>query len=115
MHSPVLERIFPHSAPTPALLPLGRASVELVDEVCSRIATQHARTEARLTDVMQRLDTEEERGRRLEERINQADNAASEAELWMERLVAALKTKIMRRESPVKMVGSGATDSGTDD
>ena len=89
-----------------SLAPLGRASVELVDDVCSRIATQQARTEARLIDVMERLDAEEERGRELEERINQADNAALEAELWLARLTDALKTKIMRRESEASAAGS---------
>jgi len=107
MHSPVLERIFARPTVSSQRTEegsewLGRASVQLVDDVCSRIATQQSRSEARLADLIEKLAAEEERGRRLEEQINRADNAAVEAELWVTCLTDAIKTQIMSRDTQGK-------------
>jgi len=108
MHPNVLERIFSETTAARAhrrndedatLEPLGPASVKLVDAVCSRIATRQTRAEGRLLDLMEKLDAEEERARQLEERINKADTATLEAELWLTCLTDAINAKLMYRAS----------------
>jgi hypothetical protein len=121
MHLHVLERIFPLGPEFSSKLgvsgnlsqgagetvePLGRASVELVDEVCSKISMRQTRSEARLADLIGKLDAEEERGRRLEERIAQADNVALEAEVWLTRLTDAIKAQIISRGSGMMTAAS---------
>jgi hypothetical protein len=72
---------------------LGRASIAMVDEVCAKISRGHARKEARLTELLQKIDAEEERTNSLQQRISQSSNAVLEAELWLMRVTDAMKLK----------------------
>ena len=87
------------SAPSPAsngnLSQLGQAAITLVDEVYARISERHTRTESHLVDLLERLDAEEARSKKLEERIDQANSAAEEAELWLTRVMQTLKTRLL--------------------
>ena len=65
---------------------LGAASLALVGELAEQISAKHARAEASLTAVLQKLDAEEMRTQELENRISQANSATIEAEVWLTRI-----------------------------
>ena len=79
---------------------LGQTSIKLVNAVCARILARHARDEARLTDLLERLDAEEERTKKLEERIGQASSSVREAELWLTRVMDAMKANLLASDEP---------------
>ena len=86
-------RALPREAMDDSLSRLGQASIAMVDEVCAKISRGHARKEARLTELLQKLDAEEERTKNLQHRISQSSNAVLEAELWLMRVTDAMKLK----------------------
>ena len=73
---------------------LGAASLALVGELAEQISAKHARAEASLTAVLQKLDAEEMRTQELENRISQANSATIEAEVWLTRITDSLELKL---------------------
>jgi hypothetical protein len=73
---------------------LSRASIDFINEVAARISLRQTTHEARLADLVERLDAEDKRGKQLEERISQATSAVVEAELWVARVTDAIKSRL---------------------
>jgi hypothetical protein len=82
------------------IMQLGKGAIALVNDVCTEATLRLRRREAQLLALFEKLDLEDTRTKKLEERISQASNAAVEAELWMTRLSDAMKTKLLSRDGP---------------
>jgi chromosome segregation ATPase len=79
---------------------LGQTSLEILEEACAKISTRYNVNEARLMELVAKLDAEEARTKELEERLSHASNDFLETELWLTRVTDAIKCKLARWDGP---------------